>query len=93
MTTTNSKTLRARGYEITVTTTEDGTDVSVAKGGAVVVVGMFGSGMLDLSDFSPTGERVRLSESVRESIEERVCAYVESVENEEADDEDEDEAE
>jgi len=79
---------KARGYVATLTREGRDYDVQITHKGAVVVAGMYGAGMLDLSEYSPDGKRVTLSASVVEAIEE---AITEAIEEAASEDESEDE--
>lgn len=83
------KTFKVRGHEVEVAWDDFGaTDVKISKSGAVVVLGMFGSGGLELSEYSPDGVRVSLSDVLFEEISseiEDIMAEV-KLENEDSDD-------
>lgn len=65
----NTKTIKVRGHEVEVTwDVLDALGVKISKQGKTVVLGMFGVGGLELSDYSPDGVKVNLSDNLFEEI-------------------------
>jgi hypothetical protein len=73
---------KVRGYEIALTREGRDYDVRLTKG-ALVVVGMYDAGGLTLSEHTPAGERVRISDATVDEIEEQIGEVIAEGEDEE----------
>lgn len=80
---TQKTTFNVRGHVVDLVCVDKDWDVKVSKirnkVPEVLVVGMYGAGCLELSEYSPDGKKVHISDSLFEAlsdeIEERVASF------------------